>query len=251
MERRTFIQSTFATATLPFVGNTNQPINDTKEWYELRTYDITFGANANLLTQYLKEVLHPAMKSVGVNHFHIFDEYSKSIPRKIWLLISYPSPEVYLNAQQLASDTNFLKAAANYNALPVEQKIFNRFESSLLLAFDRLAAMQTPPSEAGLFELRIYEGFSEDAVNRKIKMFNVEEIDLFYKVGLLPVFFGEMLAGKHRPCLAYMLYFKDMEERDANWADFSKHPDWNTMKVKEEYANSVSNIVRIFLTPLS
>jgi hypothetical protein len=251
MERRIFIQSTLATATLPFIGITSEPINDTKEWYELRNYEIKFGANPNLLVRYLKEVLQVAMKAIGVNHFHIFNEYGKSDPRKIWVLISYPSAEVYLKAQQLASDASFLKAAADYNTLPMEQKIFNRFESSLLLAFDRLATMQAPPSEAGLFELRIYEGYSEDAVNRKIKMFNLEEIDLFYKVGLSPVFFGEMLAGKYRPCLAYMLYFKDMEERDTNWADFSKHPDWNTMKVKKEYADSVSNIIRVFLTPLS
>ncbi|MCB0632866.1 MAG: NIPSNAP family protein, partial [Lewinella sp.] len=68
--------------------------------------------------------------------------------------------------------------------------------------------------------------------------------------GLHPVFFGQMISGPNMPALTYMIYFKDMEERDANWAKFIDHPDWKTMSSKEEYANSVSEIIRIFLTPL-
>jgi hypothetical protein len=46
-----------------------------------------------------------------------------------------------------------------------------------------------------------------------------------------------------------MLYFRDMEERDENWKKFVPHPDWKELSSKEEYANTVSNIRRIFLTP--
>ncbi len=106
-----------------------------------------------------------------------------------------------------------------------------------------------PGPEAGLFELRTYEGYSEDATRRKIKMFNVEEIDLFHETGLHPVFFGNMISGPHRPALVYMLHFKDMEERNANWSKFGPHPKWRAMVVKEEYANSVSNIRKSFLVP--
>jgi len=87
-------------------------------------------------------------------------------------------------------------------------------------------------------------------VRRKIKMFNVEEIPLFHEVGLHPVFFGDMIAGPYRPCLTYLLHFKDMAERDANWKKFIDHPDWNAMKVKEEYADTLSNIQKVFLKPI-
>lgn len=80
-------------------------------------------------------------------------------------------------------------------------------------------------------------------------MFNVEELALFYKTGLNPVFFGEMIIGPNRPTLVYMLQFKDMEERDKNWQTFINHPEWKAMSAKPEYANSVSNIKRSFLTP--
>ena len=52
------------------------------------------------------------------------------------------------------------------------------------------------------------------------------------------------------PALMYMLWFKDMEERDANWDKFRESDEWNVMRVKEEYADTVSKVKKIFLTPL-
>ena len=51
------------------------------------------------------------------------------------------------------------------------------------------------------------------------------------------------------PCLTYMLTFKDMTERDKDWADFIADPDWKKLSADPQYANSVSNIIRIFLLP--
>ena len=79
-------------------------------------------------------------------------------------------------------------------------------------------------------------------------MFNQEEIALFLKVGLQPVFFGKILAGPLMPALVYMLGFKDMADRDAAWGKFAAHEDWKTMQAKPEYADTVSNVRKIFLT---
>jgi len=53
------------------------------------------------------------------------------------------------------------------------------------------------------------------------------------------------------PALTYLLAFESMEERDANWAKFSVHPEWKRVSALKEYANSVSDIKRTFLKPLS
>ena len=79
--------------------------------------------------------------------------------------------------------------------------------------------------------------------------FNDEEIPLFFKVGLNPVFFGEMISGPYRPCLVYMLNFKDMDAHGAAWKEFIASPEWKTMKDKPIYANTVSNIRNYFLKP--
>ena len=224
------------------------PLESIKELYEIRTYELKFGGNRRVLMDHLKNNLGPALERTGVNHYHLFEELGNSDPKKIWVLISYPNTEIYLKGQNLRSDADFVKASSDYDAAP--SPIYNRYTSWLLHAFTGLPQMMKPIDNATLFELRTYEGYSEDAVRRKIKMFDVEEIELFLKVGLHPVFFGEMIAGPYRPCLTYMLNFKDMDEHDANWKTFLQHPDWNKMKAKEEYANTVSNIRKVFLKPL-
>ncbi|SDM88078.1 NIPSNAP family protein [Kriegella aquimaris] len=253
MKRRKFLYSTMAAgAALPLTSFANQPTQETKEkeLYEIRTYEMKFGASQQVLQSYLSDVLAPSLMRMGATTFKLYGELGNSAPTKIYALISYPNSEVYLKAQNLNNDGKYVTAAAKYNALPPEKTLYNRFSSSLLLAFDGMPKMMEPIDGASLFELRTYEGYSEDAVRRKIKMFNDGEIDIFLKTGLHPVFFGEMIVGPYRPCLTYMLNFKDMDEHDANWKRFSSNSDWESMKTKEEYANTVSNIRKIFLSPL-
>ena len=253
MKRRKFLYSTMAAgAALPLTSFANQPTQEKKEkeLYEIRTYEMKFGASQQVLQSYLNDVLAPSLMRMGATTFKLFSELGNSAPTKIYALIAYPNSEVYLKAQNLNNDGKYVTAAAKYNALPPEKTLYNRFSSSLLLAFDGMPKMMEPIDGASLFELRTYEGYSEDAVRRKIKMFNDGEIDIFLKTGLHPVFFGEMIVGPYRPCLTYMLNFKDMDEHDANWKRFSSNSDWESMKTKEEYANTVSNIRKIFLSPL-
>ena len=253
MKRRKFLQSSVVASALPLSiaasQTLSQPTETAKEWYELRTYEMKFRGNQNLLTDYLKNVLQPAFKRKGVNHFMLFKELGNSDPANIWVLISYPDTNVYLRSLDLSNDAEYVAAATSYHALPLDNAVYNRFTSMLLLAFDGLPKMMEPVDGASIFELRTYEGYSEDAVRRKISMFNNEEITLFLKVKLNPVFFGDMVAGPFRPALTYMLNFKDMAERDANWNDFLASPEWKAMVSMPEYANTVSNIRKVFLKP--
>lgn len=248
------MQSTALASTLPLAASASNtailPIEE-KELYELRIYELAFRANFGSLKDYLVKAYKPALQRLGVNHFMMFGEISQSEPTKIWVLISYPSSSIYVQAQNLQTDKEYLKAAESYNSISPDVPVYTRFESSLLLAFDNFPKLQFNPAVLqSIYELRIYEGYSEDAVNRKIKMFNDEEIALFQKVGLNSVFFGKMLAGKYRPCLVYMLGFENMRERNSNWQDFLKHPEWEAMKNKPEYSNTVSKIRKIFLSPI-
>ncbi len=82
-------------------------------------------------------------------------------------------------------------------------------------------------------------------------MFNEEEFPIFYKTKLNPVFFGEAIAGANLPCLTYMITFKNMEERDKNWAAFGADADWKKVSADVKYANTVSNIRRVFRSHFS
>lgn len=254
MERRKFVKSAIMASALP-IGLSAQSFSiieqaTEKEWYEIRTYEMKFGGKLDLLKAYLFTVLKPAVFRAGANHFQLFSELSESQPSKYWLWIGYPNIASYQSAQNLSSDNKYKQAAKVYNAIPEDQKLYNRYSSWLLSAFDGLSQALKPVTDASLYELRIYEGYSEDALRRKIKMFNKEELALFYKVNLNPSFFGEMIAGPYRPCLTYMINFKDMEAHDTAWDAFIKHPDWVKMSNKAEYVNSVSNIRKTFLQPI-
>ena len=81
-------------------------------------------------------------------------------------------------------------------------------------------------------ELRIYESHSMKKGQKKIEMFNTGgELDIFGKVGLTPVFFGEALVGLKLPNLTYMLGFDNEEAKEAAWKAFLAHPDWKKLKI--------------------
>lgn len=256
MERRKFITSGIAAATIPTAcatTRTTTPLQETEvqnELYEWREYDIKWGSNMGLLSSYLKDVLKPTLLRLGANHFLVFEEIAPGGPKKLYTLISYPDANAYVRSQQLDNDEGYVKAAADYNAISPDKPVYNRYSTSLLHAFDGLKQMMNPVDGASVFELRIYEGATEDAVRRKIQMFDKEEIDLFLKVGLNPVFFGRMISGPYMPCLVYMINFSDMESHGAAWKSFVKSPEWNEMKDKPEYAKTLSNIRNVFLKPV-
>ncbi len=251
MNRRKFVASSLLA--VPALAETQSTqVAPQKAFYELRTYQFRFGAPQAGLDNYLKDALIPALNRQGVKNVGVFREWGKSDPPKLTVLIPYPSAEAFTTmAGKLAGDSAFTQASQEYATLTPDKIPFSRYTSSLLSAFDGLPQLAVPAKEGRIFELRTYEGYSEDAVRRKIKMFNVDELPIFYKVKLNPVFFGEVVAGEHMPCLTYMLVFKDMAERDANWKEFSANPDWKRISPLPEYANTVSNIIRVFLEPVA
>ncbi len=250
MQRRKFITTAAAASALPLsCAATSQiatnPVAEEKELYELRTYDMKWGTNQKMLLSYLKEALKPAMMRAGANHFMLFEELAKGGPKKIYALISYPNAATYIKAQSLSEDAELTAAAAQYDAM--DKVSYNRYESWLLHAFDAFPKLEKAADTESIFELRTYESINEDALKRKIKMFNDEEVPIFRDAGLIPVFFGEMIAGPYRPCLTYMIHTKDMAASGAGWKNFLQHPDWNRIKVMPIYANTVSNIRNVFL----
>jgi hypothetical protein len=253
MERRKFITTTAAVTGALAAGAGNvmaKSRQSDNEIYEFRVYQLAWGTS--MLDEYLSKALIPALNRLGIKNVGVFTEIGKSEPVKIYVLIPHKSFEEYGKVmRELTKDQTFVAARQSYDQVAPEQKVYDRFESSLLLAFDGLPQMVVPKNSSRIFELRIYEGYSEDAVRRKVKMFNEGEFDIFYRTKLNPVFFGEMMIGKQMPCLAYMITFKDMAERDKNWEAFGKDPEWQKISKDPQYANTVSRIYKTFLEPVS
>lgn len=254
MERRDFIQkSVLATTALAGAGLSSanaQGAAKGKQVYEFRVYHMR--RNMAPLDNYFSKALIPALNRMGVKNVGVFSEMSKSEPATIYVLIPYASFEDFAKITlDLKNDKAFAQAAGEYSEIPVDRAVYERYDTSLMIAFDGHPKLTVPSSGPRIFEFRIYEGYCEDAVRRKIKMFNDAEFDIFNRVKLNPVFFGENISGKDLPCLSYMTVFKNMEERDQAWKAFGADPDWQKVSKLPEYANTVSRLHKIFLEPVS
>jgi hypothetical protein len=229
MKRRSFLKKSAvaagaATFAIPALGNEIAGIKD-KSLFELRHYHMAFGGNKSLLEDYYRKALIPLLNRHGVKVGAF--EISLEEPRPVPYLPTHPICLFHVQ-ESLITDAGFLEASKSSREIPAASPVFSRYETFLLDAFDGMPSLSVPSEKRGLFELRIYESASEEACSRKIAMFNNEEIALFLKVGLMPVFFGKILAGNYMPALLYMLGFSDMADR-GKWKQ-SGHEEWNVMR---------------------
>ena len=84
-------------------------------------------------------------------------------------------------------------------------------------------------------------------------MFDEGEIDLFRKVGMTPVFFGETIAGQRMPNLTYMVGYDDLAAREKTWSTFVSHPEWKKMLAQPGVSDAeiVSSISNSLVRPMS
>lgn len=253
MKRRNFIRNTAALAAVSVVPSglsASASGNSPREYYEFREYRFPGGGGLPLLKTYLSEAVIPLMNRFEVT-VGAFGEYSLEEPPKVYTLFAYPDFATFIAMQQeFQSNKQFLDAAGTYLKSDPKNPVFTRYETFLLEAFEGKPRLEIPQKSRGLFELRTYESYNEDAGCRKVAMFNHEELALFGKVGLQSVFFGKIIAGPQMPALTYMLWFNDMPERDKLWARFRESEEWKVMKAKPEYADTVSKVNKKFLVPL-
>ena len=252
MERRSFVKKSTLLAGSALAAGSIKSANVShvnKDIYELKVYRLSRGYGRDQLKKYYTNAVIPFLNETGTN-VGAFDEYSMDEPPRIYILHAHQSFEAYHTViREMQSNKTFLSAAKDYFELPADKPVFERYETFLLDAFDSIPHHKVPPKNRGLFELRTYESYNEDAGMRKIKMFNEEELPLFEEVGLHPFFFGKILAGQYMPALTYMLWFRDMDERETNWNKFRISEAWQKMRVKKEYADTVSKVHKKFLVP--
>ncbi len=251
MKRRKFLHNTLAaTALTPLAAAQTGPRKSRgREYYELRVYSLKSSDKQAQLDEYLQKIAIPAYNKMGIKTVGAFKALNNA--ENLYLLIPYQSLEQFTTAStKTGTDLAYNASASTYSGVPMKDPVYDRIESSLLLAFEGMPQMKVPEKKDRIFELRIYESHNEKAGKQKVKMFNAGgEIEIFNKTGLTPVLFGEAMVGTRLPNLTYLLTFDNMEARDRNWKQFGSHPDWVKLKDQPEYVDTVSNITNIFLAP--
>jgi hypothetical protein len=225
---------------------------DHRDVYELRKYAIADEVQKQGLDRFLKDAAIPALNRIGIAPVGVF--YPEKEISPVYVLLRHPSLEsVLTSTPALLADAEYRSRGSEFLNAPADKPAFQRMESSLLQAFKGMSTLETPVKSPGrIFQLRIYESPSVQTGQKKIEMFNdAGEINIFRRVGLHPVFFGEALVGARMPNLTYMLAFESGDELKANWSKFGGDPDWKRLSKMPEYADKaiLSGITNLILKP--
>ena len=229
-----------------FAPASQAQVNDgqIQEW---RLYSFLQGTSAGRLDRLMIDILLPLYKEMGIE-VGCFREWSMNQPTVYYYLFVYPSFDAYLKANDILLQNSAFVEAMRQDAA-ANRPTFFRYDSYLCRPFEGWKEV-TPMAGKTIFEWRKYDSANIEAGTRKVDMFNVEEIDVFLYCGVNPLVFGQIIAGRDMPGLIYVTQFDDMADRDASWAKFSAHPEWQRMRVAPEWANTTNQNNRVLLIPL-
>jgi len=229
----------------------------TRDFYQIQVYKLSGKAQEERMDNYLKSAYLPALHRAGIKTVGVFKPIASDTTsgKKIivWLpLTSLDQVDKLQNT--LAKDVVYQKAGADVLNAPFDNIPFNRKESILLKAFPEAPKYFIPghktKSSERIYELRSYEGPTENLFRQKVKMFNEGgEIKLFKSLEFNAIFYAEVISGSTMPNLMYLTTFADMTAHDAHWKAFGSNPEWKRISGLDEYKHTVSNSVKILLYP--
>lgn len=256
--------ATVATAALPMLTALAVPQravaadSAAPQYYELRVYSTQSIAQQQRISEYWEKAAVPAYNRMGIRPIGVFTELQESTNSKVYVLIPFASPGAYAEVPaKLAANSTYQAAADSYLNTPKSEPTYQRFESSLLVAFDSMKQLAVPTSAAEkkpwIFELRTYQSHSEGKGINKVNMFNAGEVPLMQEVGLSPVFFAQTVIGTGMPNLVYMVSGESLEAHKEHWKGFGGAPAWKKLSSDPQYKDNVSKIINVFLkrTPAS
>jgi len=252
MTRRSLIA---ATATAGLSSTAMQAQSKPRHFLELTYYYCRNSSDNQMqrITEFLKEVAAAAGKA-GVKGHGYFGQLVAPKGPFVASLMGFPSfAAIEEIKRKTFADAALQKAIAKFNSQ--SGLGFTRVESRLLRGFSGFPEIETPKSKESsrVFELRTYESNNFASLGKKIGMFDNGEVDIFRKVGMAPVFFGETIYGPDMPNLTYMLGYDSLADREKTWAAFVSDPDWVKLRATPGLSDAevVSNISSTFLRPLA
>lgn len=263
MERRKFLASSLAASALAVAApggaldaaQGGMPAKG-REFYQLRMYHLNSGPQRKLCDDFFRDALIPALTRLGIGPVGVFDLTIGPDTPSIYVLMPGMSAEALATVEsRLDRDADYQKAGAPFLNAPAREPAFDRMSSTFLQAFEKWPKLIVPAATAAhgarVFELRIYEGATDQDHRRKVEMMQSGEADIFAKNGFEQVFYSETLIGPRLPSLTYMLCFDSLATRDKQWAAFRASDDWKAYSTQPKYAFEpiVSNITNLILTP--
>ncbi|HOY17116.1 MAG TPA: NIPSNAP family protein [Haliscomenobacter sp.] len=228
-----------------------------REYYEIKIYHITGKDQETRVDQFLQKAYLPALHRAGIKNIGVYKPIAKDTTagKRIYVFIPLRKLEQLSTLPALLDkDATFQSEGADYLKTAWDKPAYVRIESIVLQAFKDMPFMALPklngPASERVYELRSYEGGSEQLYQKKVHMFNEgQEISIFTRLGFNAVFYAEVLSGRRMPNLMYMTSFDNIESRDEHWKSFGADPFWKKISALPEYQHTVSKANIYLLHP--
>src|SRR5829696_2025457 len=159
MERRDFIAVAAGSSLAATAAGASTP----PQLFEMRRVRLRFGPMEARYGDYVRDALIPALNRAGVKPVGAFTVMVGSEAPAVYLLLPHANADSIVAAgTRLADDAEYRRAGAMLRALPASDPPYVRRESSLMLAFASMPALEAPTgalaAASRVFELRTYEG---------------------------------------------------------------------------------------------
>ena len=228
-----------------------------RDYYQIKVYNIEDKDQESGLDNYLKNAYLPAMHRAGISKVGVFKPIADDAAAGTKVFVFIPLKDlnhVEKIEAKLAKDAQFQKDGADYINASWEKPPYERIESILIKAFDKMQKFGVPnhttPASEQIYELRSYEGPTEKMYRKKVEMFNEGgEMAIFNGLDFQEVFYGEVISGSAMPNLMYLTTFANMKTHDEHWDAFRSHPDWLKLKEVEKYKHTVSSSTKYLMHP--
>ena len=222
---------------------------------EVRKYTVKNAEKRTKLVEILDKALIPALNRLGIKPIGVFTPIAREEKYALNVFVVTPQKEHFylIRDHLLLNDAEYRKNAAPIFETTSKDPVYTDCETFLLRSFPSIPELEVPQlGPDRVFELRFYRSFNIERNAAKIRMFDEGgELPLFREVGLMPVFFGDVIAGNRMPALMYMVGTPSLEKHAELWRTFVAHPKWAAMKDLPEYADTATEIERVVLTPSS
>lgn len=228
-----------------------------RDIFQIKVYSIETEQQEQRMDKFLKDAYIPALNRAGIKHVGVLKpvEEDEMAGKLIYVLIPFKSISQFEKLEGvLHNDKKYQTDGSDYIDAAHDNVPYSRIESTLLRSFTSMpnygVPTHTTPASDQIYELRSYWGPTEKLYEKKVEMFaDAGESQLFVDLGFQPVFFGEVISGSTMPNLMYLTTFENTASQDKHWDAFRTAPVWLKLKEDKQYANTVSNNVKVFLHP--
>jgi hypothetical protein len=225
-----------------------------KEFVEVRRYTVKDAAKRAQLVEIFDKALVPALNRQGLKPIGVLvpGEKEEKYALNVVVLIPHKTMDSFLSVNaKLLGDSVYMKAAAPIFETDSKNPVYTDCETFLLRNFETVPVLEAPNlGPDRVLQWRLYRSFNIERNAAKIRMFDVGgEVPLFRELGLNPIFFGEVVAGRKQPCLLYMIGCASLEKHDETWQTFGSHPKWQAIRGNPEYKDTATEIESFLLKP--